>query len=376
MLILVSPKSSPMKNLVLFTLMALCCACLSAQDSKDCGSKNCIHESKLGCFVSSDPCNNCDKHLTGLNYYTDFTGTGDVFNTPGSSGCPEWSMLTCGNNCCDNPNFNCKQKCNTINQTNYPYQRYPRMMVVNGGRLGGDDRCLQLNCYPGDHIQTQPKNSRSEITIRPTIVPGKTVWISWSFKLPVHLGYDQDKAACPSFKPTHFIIGQFHHYPRDKKQKISSSCSDNHAPPFILNLTKNKQGNGYFVGARYGVDCEQGKNKMRGETENSKSVFPVELDTWYDVVLGITWSTDNSVGKIDVSIYKGETGDIVFESLNNYQANLYPDNAGGWMPNNLQLGVYRGDNFCTKSSIFIDEFSMAEGRTQLKAKWASVMRKK
>jgi len=366
-----------MKKLLFLACMIMCSQVYSQNSQKkdNCVSKNCIHDKEAGCYRSEDDCSKCQRHLTGTNYYNDFSPSDGIFNkVDPSTGCQEWAMLTCGNNCCDNPNFNCKQKCNNMNQEAYPYSKYPRLAVTEGGRLGGSDKCLVMNCYPNDHIQTESKNSRAEITIRPTIVPGKTQWFSWSFKLPADLGYEQDKQKCQGVKHTHFIIAQLHHYPKDKKQKISSACSKNHAPPFILNLTKDKNGAGYMVGVRYGVDCEQGKNRMRGETAASKSNFPVVLDTWYDVVLGITWSTDNAEGKVDLSIYNSQTGEIVFQSLDNHQANLYPDNANGWMPNILQMGVYRGDNFCSKSSIYLDEFSMSEERKDLHCKWATLTR--
>ena len=347
---------------------------LFAQTSPNCLNRDCEKDAEFDCYVSKDMCKSCIKHLTPKTYYTDFTGSNGVFNTrDASTGCQEWSMLTSGNNCCDNVNFNCRQRCNTVNQDKYPYKSYPRMVVSNGGRLGGEDQCIQMNCYPGDNIQAAKKNSRAEITIRPTIVPGETAWFAWSFKLPQDLGYDQDAVSCPNNKHSHFIIAQLHQYTDSKKQKISTACSQFHAPPFILNLTRNKKGTGYAVHVRYGVDCKEGKNRMTqktdGDQSEKKNFFPVEQGEWYDVVLGTTWSTSNADGKIDVSVYRGSDGQLVFQSLDNRQANLYPDTEGGWLPNVLQMGVYRGDDYCTRSSVMIDEFSTAPAKKDLHIQW-------
>ncbi len=361
-MVMISIKNIMFKVILPALLIFSFSACSAQQtgklnDNQQRVTKNCQTvglKGKNPCFMGNESKRKiCKEYSTGYDYYQSFNATGGLFNGARQSNqCSDWSFHMAGNNCNDNPNFNEAQSCNTINAER-SFASFPRVQVTGNGRFGNEDQCLKITAYPGDAVRSDADNVRSEISIKPEIVPDSSYWYAWSLMIPQDFEFDS-REKCPSsgYRYSHCIISQFHDAGEGKPCK-------NKTLPFNLNL--KKEGDGFLLAVNYGAICNTDKS-----TPNHGK-FSVQRGIWYDVVMNIKWSTNAESAFLDIRIYSEKSEEPVFQKKITGYANLFTDADGKFIPNILQAGLYTGKNICNPRSIFFDEFSMAEKMCCLKS---------
>jgi len=315
---------------------------------------DCVERKRAGgrsCYMSARKADACEKSHTDSDYYQGFTTAGGTFNRPAEpGGCLPWRFFLAGDNCRDNEHFNPVQSCNTINPGK-PYAAFPRLAVEGGGRLGGDDRCVRITCYPGDNFHTNAANGRSEMVFRPGVKADSSYWYAWSFRLPGDFRLD-DRSSCsqPGFRYTHCIISQIHTTEKEK------AICDDPGIPFNMNLRSEK--GGLVVAVNFGALCGDQAQAHQGR-------FPVVRERWYDVVLNITWSADLMRSRMGISVYEEGAGNPVFETTATGVPGFFRDEGNGFLI--FHMGAYVGKKLCNPVSVQFDEFSFARQRCCLKS---------
>jgi hypothetical protein len=322
-----------------------------AQQAADCVERR---SGPSTCYMAKHPEGPCSKSFLATDYYQDFNGEGGVFNRPeGEGGCLPWRFHLAGDNCRDNPNFNPVQHCNALNPEK-PFSGYPRLSLDAQGRLGGDDRCATITCFPGDRVHTSEANGRSEMFLRPEAREGMMRWYAWSFRLPEGFRLD-NRASCnhPSFDYTHCIIAQMH--TTEKEKQI---CGSRGKPGIPFNLNLRQEHDELLLAVNFGSLCGDQRRARHGRLR-------VEAGKWYDVVLGIAWSADPEKSRMEIELFEEGAAAAVFSKTVTGVPGFFQDEGNGFLI--FHLGAYVGKNFCHPVSVQVDEVSLAKEKCCLKS---------
>lgn len=316
---------------------------------------NCMWNSAKACYGLKQFNSICGvgKNYTNYPFYSSFADSANYFNKPDAFNCQPWRILMNESNCCDNKNFNANSNCVNDSLNSYPsWTINPRLQVVGGGRLGGQDKALKIYTYPGDHVSTSQDNCRSEMILSPAMNDGDERYYSWSFKFPNNWT-DDNISSCPSYSYSHYFIMQSHpvHGP------TALNCVDQ-VPEILLTYKYNPVNNKRKINVLYGNHCD-GITPFVGTFDLSKGV-------WYDVIMRVRWTTnpDTTQNNFTMEIYKDMT---LINTIQGYGANLNKDASDTTkiIYQQLHFGLYRGKNDCAIQNYYFDEYSQATTRNGL-----------